>query len=953
MKKFCITLLLFLAAAQYALAQSSNTYSIEGSVILRETGEPIPYAQIVIKELGQWGFTNDNGEFKINGVIEGTYTIQAFALGYMDYETPIKVSKNIPNFRIFMKEDNLKLGEVVVTAQSGESINSSNKIGKSAISHLQASSIADAMQLLPGGITSNPSITTKNSISIRGFADGSNALNNVRGTGFLINGSQISNDASIYNGGSSLVISTVPSIDYRQYSTDNIESIEVIKGVASAEYGDITAGAVLVQTKAGRTPFEASFKVDPNTKAFSLNKGFSLGKDNGYLNIDADYANAATDRRSPVNTFDRLNFGVTYSNTFNNDRKPFRFNARLTGNFMFNKNESDPDAGKEDFITTRNNEIGLSIYGKWMLNKKWISSLNYNLSGRYSIDNIRDYSLVSSNITPTTNTMIQGVGLGSFTLGQAYLDKRVNDEPIYLNAKVSAHLNKKVKGTLFNTSVGFEYNGKGNGGDGIYYIGEQPAFYRERKYSDIPFMHTLAFYAQEKLTVPIATTSLEMELGARLTSMHIKNYDYDATINPRLNARYNIIKNNKRSGVSTLAIHGGWGILEKLPSLNMLYGGDTYIDRTLFQYRNSSTNEQLALIQTLIESELLGYNLAPVKTSNMEIGVDMAIGGIKFGVTYFNEKLKDGISSNMTYTPQPIKYYNAVTSTTASPKYENGTVYIKDDSGKYVENGYTVVNEFLGSDAPDNRGKQKKWGIEYDIDFGRIKSINTSIIVNGSYLYTKNSTNGLYYDYLGGQDPLNSKDRFPYVSVFEGTSSLSVGQNRDRFATSVNFVTNIPKLRMVVSLTTQFVLMDRTWNILNNHDVYEYDANGNQVYGDYANNGTESTLYRDPVAYIDRDGNMKPFSDFYTTSDEDLRLRLGMMRYSSNFAYVFLKNSYNPYVMANIRVTKEIGDFAKISFYANNFTNSRPIMRNSARPNAIGDRKNTEIYFGAELRITL
>jgi hypothetical protein len=104
---------------------------------------------------------------------------------------------------------------------------------------------------------------------------------------------------------------------------------------------------------------------------------------------------------------------------------------------------------------------------------------------------------------------------------------------------------------------------------------------------------------------------------------------------------------------------------------------------------------------------------------------------------------------------------------------------------------------------------------------------------------------------------------------------------------------------------------------------------------------------------MDREGNIRPFSDYYTTDDENLRFRLGMMRESTNFTYNFLKNSYNPYVMANIRVTKEIGDFAKISFYANNFTNSKPIIKNSARPNHVGQRKNTDIYFGAELRITL
>ena len=58
MKKLYLALMLLLASVQFALAQDSNTYTIEGTVVLKETGEPIPFAQIVIKELGQWGFTN-------------------------------------------------------------------------------------------------------------------------------------------------------------------------------------------------------------------------------------------------------------------------------------------------------------------------------------------------------------------------------------------------------------------------------------------------------------------------------------------------------------------------------------------------------------------------------------------------------------------------------------------------------------------------------------------------------------------------------------------------------------------------------------------------------------------------------------------------------------------------------------------------------------------------------
>lgn len=42
----------------------------------------------------------------------------------------------------------------------------------------------------------------------------------------------------------------VNAMDFRSYSPENIESLEVLKGVVLAEYGDLTSGAVLVKTKA-------------------------------------------------------------------------------------------------------------------------------------------------------------------------------------------------------------------------------------------------------------------------------------------------------------------------------------------------------------------------------------------------------------------------------------------------------------------------------------------------------------------------------------------------------------------------------------------------------------------------------------------------------------------------------------------------------------------------------
>lgn len=78
-----------------------------------------------------------------------------------------------------------------------------------------------------------------------------------------------------------------------------------------------------------------------------------------------------------------------------------------------------------------------------------------------------------------------------------------------------------------------------------------------------------------------------------------------------------------------------------------------------------------------------------------------------------------------------------------------------------------------------------------------------------------------------------------------------------------------------------------------------------------------------------------------------------MLRKSSDQSWYYLTNGYKPYFMANVRVTKELGNYATLSFYANNFTNSTPRMVNKARPNATPVQKNTPIYFGAELKITL
>ena len=77
-------------------------------------------------------------------------------------------------------------------------------------------------------------------------------------------------------------------MDTTNLSTSNIESIEVITGIPSVEYGDVSGGVVKVNTFKGYTPFQATLSAGPKTKLLALNKGFDMGSKGGNLNISLE-----------------------------------------------------------------------------------------------------------------------------------------------------------------------------------------------------------------------------------------------------------------------------------------------------------------------------------------------------------------------------------------------------------------------------------------------------------------------------------------------------------------------------------------------------------------------------------------------------------------------------------------------------------------------------------------
>jgi outer membrane receptor protein involved in Fe transport len=99
-----------------------------------------------------------------------------------------------------------------------------------------------------------------------------------------------------------------------------------------------------------------------------------------------------------------------------------------------------------------------------------------------------------------------------------------------------------------------------------------------------------------------------------------------------------------------------------------------------------------------------------------------------------------------------------------------------------------------------------------------------------------------------------------------------------------------------------------------------------------------------PVYYMDLDGNVRPFTDAEAADSAFSNLIL-----KSGNAWLFAQDGYGPYMSANLSLTKEIGDHVSLSFFANNFTNSRPYVVSKAT--GVGAIFTPAFYYGLTCRL--
>ena len=952
MKKVLMT---YFAALLFPLSALAGTYTFSGRVIDRKNGKPVSFATVVLKVSGQWAVAGEDGTFSIGNIAEGKNLLSVSCLGYVETTEEISFSKDISGHTIRLDEDNLALESVVVTARANEnSAATSRTIDRTALDHIQAMNVADISALLPGGVTTNPSLVSEQRFSIRS-GGASEAGNPSFGTAVEVDGVRLSNNGS-FSGTEGVATNNIASTD--------IESVEVISGVPSVEYGDINSGIVKINTRKGVTPYMVTMSSNPKTKQVSASKGFSLGTDGrgrtrGVVNANIEYTRAISDLMSPYTSYDRKQLSLTWSNTFSSGiftDAPLRISASVAGNLGGYDSKADPDAFIGTYTKRSDNMLRGNFTLDWLLGRKWIT--NVELKGSVVYNDRQSESRTNYSSAAAT-VALHGREEGYFIAqkyetdpdaaailipaGYRYNTMCVDDRPLNYSLSLKAGWIRSFGKVNNRVKLGAEWTGDKNFGHGQYSedMSTAPGF-REWDYSLIPFMNNLAVYLEENVHIPLGRTLLSLTAGIRGENTFIRGsvYGNTSSVSPRFNARYTIIREG--NAVRSLSLRAGWGTAVKLPSFSILYPTPSYEDIRVFNPTTSADGS--AYYAYYVRPRTIEYNgnLRWQKSRQAEIGIDADFGIVKVSLSGYYSRILDSYFIGSDYERFSYNYTDQtnlelctipVDDRVFSIDRETGIVTVSDASGKTEPQvlGHSVRNSFVRTSYADNSiSPITRYGLEWVLDFKKIRAINTTVRIDGSFYGYRSADMNIIPSYPSVSLSADGSP-FKYVGYYIGGDSISNGRETMTVNTNLTVTTHIPRIRLILSLRLEATLHDYS-RYLSDGDgiVRSYVREGQQDYfplegaGDIYSGRYYTVMY--PKYYVSFD-NPEPrdfLEDFKWAAENGRQLYTDLSRLvvRSNYLYFFSKDYISPYFSANFSVTKEIGDMASVSVYANNFFNN-------------------------------
>ncbi len=757
---------------------AEKTGSIRG-VIRDEKGETLPGANVVILETGAGCTSNAEGKYYIKNLKPGKYKIRVTFISCESTEQEILILEGkIVEHDFILKSTSFQIGGIEVIGNSEllpSDVATKTVINSGEIEHYQASSIKDVLDLVPGvQKTDNPGLGKTSQIAIRG--DESN-LASAFGTLVVIDGAPVSNNANLQfekyfsssGGGSNMG----GGVDLRTIPADNIESIEVITGLPSVRYGDVTEGVINVKTKIGDQPHRIKLKNNPDTREANLGGGWVL-RQNG-ISYNVNVARSERDLRKDGDEYTRITAQTVYSQNF--PEWKFSMNHKLSGQAIYDEEEP-----KGDIYRTKNYNRGFSVgyttWGKYVPSDE-ISSYEFNLHLDVRRENSMKSKLVQSDlhVLPSGDTISTYLGKMETKGIEWTFDGRLEWNRILYTGNF-------VHKILAGTEVQYNANtGEGLTFDTLYNPYGYNSGKRPYNFSDIPGQFLPSLYIEDKITGNLLF-DFSLMLGVRYEmyrpyDLNVKGLWGDGNLveshqgtflNPRANLMIYFSQENQ--------LRLSAGRTSKSPAMSFIYP-----DEEVFKWRDPNSLTINYFRYNTRVPDLKGY-----QENQYEVSYDQK---------FFNEL-------GFTLSAYQKERKNETRSSTVP-------VYVTTTNGTYFVDSYGISR---------NTGWTVQKGLEFSLRTNKIKPLNMSFQITASYSYNNNSIRGYAFD------PTPDESIGQYANYKVGDTLIGFvyspsGKWKDIIQLNYYLKYTLPDLGLWVTLRAEHLVMERYQTYNQEPEVYE------------------------------------------------------------------------------------------------------------------------------------
>lgn len=922
---YCLIALFICILPTYAARQnfpktaSVDTYTLTGRTSSKNNGAPLSFSAIELLSNNRIIYrqvSNIDGVFTFVGLSKGTYTIIVRYIGYHNKQATINLQKD-SQINIILQEATTNLQGVVITASESKGLTSASTIGREALEHIQPSSFSDVLALLPGNTTHTPNLTAGNVATLRevGISSSDYAVTG-QGTQFIVDGAIQQQDANLQYVAQGFTNQDQSrnminyGMDMRNLSTDDIEKVEVIRGIPSVRYGDMTSGVINITRRLRATPLEARFKADEYTKLIHVNKGLAWNEDKQVVHFDLGFLDSKADPRNPYETYQRLLFSTRYKHLWNWENSKLRWTISGDYRSTLDSEKEDPDIARqaEDSYKSSYSYYGLNSRLEWRSKKEYgLKEISLQTAINYSQDKITRTKFVQLDRDQAAPTSMEEGEHDAEVLPTKYTGHLVVDgNPLNSNIELRALFQHKLGVTTHRWTVGSSWRYSKNYGDGQVYDPTRPINYgtslRPRAYHDIPGKSLLAGYLEDRMEWSIGRSHFILQAGIRGNTLLGLDKKYKMQgkwyLDPRINAQWELPKLYIGEHPLQLDLTAGWGKMTMLPSIHQLYPNKQYWDFDELNYYHENRDYRRIYTKTFIV-DTTPYDIEPSTNTKYELRFGANYQGNNLSVTYFKERMVDGFrysSSPTTFTYRKFDTSGIEGSTLTGPP----TIEDLPSTEKTVLSKRSILS---------NGTRVLKEGIEFQGSTKRFSKLNTRITVSGAWFKTTYTNSGAQWDNSYDQVVLNKIIRDMYIGHYDWTS----GYIKQQFNTNFTFDTYLKKLGFILSTTVECMWWSKRKDLIKSGTPFEYmDINGViHPYTDESAQDMYLTHLIQPQPIVSGGDGKEPF-----------------------------------YALVNLKASKTFGKWIKLSLFVDRILDYTPDYKVAG----LTVRRSANPYFGMEIK---